>query len=367
MARYQPKGLPKGTRFLEILRAHLGPMHESRRKFIALYVMALVSCRTVDSRQLAAGFQSEAAIDSVMRRIERFFHNYVLDFLLLARAVIALAGIKPPVLLALDRTNWKFGSHHINVLTLSICLEHLSIPLLFRVLDHRGNSQQQLRIELLQQALCLFKPPEIECLVADREFVGPQWLTFLKQHQIPFCIRVKRNMRASTQANGRGVALESFFAKQPKQKWVQLDRRYWVGGVQAFVCGQKLDYDTYLILICSEQPEKAQSWYRRRWQIESAFKVLKTRGFHLESSHLYHPQRMHKLMTLLAVAAVWVYKTGLWQHKLKPIPLAKSLAKPTLRLSIFTLGLNSLLRWFMVSTEQNLVALQQSWGILSGS
>lgn len=42
--------------------------------------------------------------------------------------------------LALDRTNWKFGSTHINILMLGILYKDLCIPLLWTSLGKAGNS-----------------------------------------------------------------------------------------------------------------------------------------------------------------------------------------------------------------------------------
>ena len=45
-----------------------------------------------------------------------------------------------PYTLTMDRTNWKFGDVNINVLVLGIAYDHMSFPILFRLLPKRGNS-----------------------------------------------------------------------------------------------------------------------------------------------------------------------------------------------------------------------------------
>lgn len=42
-----------------------------------------------------------------------------------------------------------------------------------------GNSFTRERIELMQRYINLFGLDTIECLTADREFVGDQWLEYL--------------------------------------------------------------------------------------------------------------------------------------------------------------------------------------------
>jgi hypothetical protein len=57
--------------------------------------------------------------------------EYLPDTSLIARFVFALLPHKPPYRLALDRTNWKFGTTNINVLVLSIAYEGVAFPVLF--------------------------------------------------------------------------------------------------------------------------------------------------------------------------------------------------------------------------------------------
>jgi len=40
------------------------------------------------------------------------------------------------------------------------------------------------------------------------------------------------------------------------------------------------------IIVSFNKPNKTQLLYKERWQIESAFKALKTSGFNIEDTHL---------------------------------------------------------------------------------
>ena len=48
--------------------------------------------------------------------------------------------------------------------------------------------------------------------------------------------------------------------------------------------------------------------------METLFGALKSRGFNLEDTHLTDPQRLAKLMGLLALAFAWTYRTGELLH-----------------------------------------------------
>ena len=77
------------------------------------------------------------------------------------------------------------------------------------------------------------------------------------------------------------------------------------------------------IIVSFNKQDQAQSVYKERWQIESAFKALKTSGFNIEDTHLTDLDRINKLFSLVLIAFVWAYKTGIFQHSILPIKIKK--------------------------------------------
>jgi hypothetical protein len=52
---------------------------------------------------------------------------------------------------------------------------------------------------------------------------------------------------------------------------------------------------------------------RRRWSIETLFGALKSRGFDLEATQVVScPERLERLVGLLALAFTWAHRTGQW-------------------------------------------------------
>ena len=58
-----------------------------------------------------------------------------------------------PYTLTMDRTNWKLGELNINALVLGIAYDHMSFPILFRLLPKRGNSNYKERIDIMQRSI----------------------------------------------------------------------------------------------------------------------------------------------------------------------------------------------------------------------
>lgn len=74
----------------------------------------------------------------------------------------------------------------------------MAIPLKWKILENkRGNSSQTQRIELMEKFLKCFSLDFAVKLVADREFVGKDWLAWLDQNGIHYVIRIRKNQLMS--------------------------------------------------------------------------------------------------------------------------------------------------------------------------
>jgi len=188
----------------DTLREFFGDkMNLARIKFFGLFISALCKVQTVCFEKLACGFDSSVNTESSLRRIQRFIAEYPLDSDLVARFIFALLPHEPPYRLVLDRTNWKFGTKNINILTLGIVYKGVAFPILFHIMPKFGNSCMQERIDLMDRFIRLFGSGSIECLLADREFVGDKWLEYLNRLCIEYHIRIRENFWFEKPSNGQ--------------------------------------------------------------------------------------------------------------------------------------------------------------------
>jgi len=105
----------------------------ARIKFFGLFICALCKVQTVCFEKLSASFDTEAKVDSSLRRIQRFIAEYVLDTDIISKLIFSLLPHEPPYRLAIDRTNWKFGTVDINILVLAIVSEGVAFPIMFKI------------------------------------------------------------------------------------------------------------------------------------------------------------------------------------------------------------------------------------------
>jgi hypothetical protein len=148
----------------------------SRVKLLVGLICAVCKLQTVNFPKLAQGLGGSALFESNLRRIQRFFAEFFIDSDLIAKIVFSLLPHTTPLRLSIDRTNWKFGETNINIFAISVCYCGIGIPLLWTMLPKRGNSNQQERTDLINRYIRLFGILSIESILADREFIGDEWI-----------------------------------------------------------------------------------------------------------------------------------------------------------------------------------------------
>ena len=318
-------------------------MNLARIKFFGLFICALCKVQTVCFEKLAASFDSDVNVDSSLRRIQRFMSEYLLDTDIIARFVFALLPHNPPFHLAMDRTNWKFGTTNINALVIAVVYQGVAFPVLFKLMPKFGNSSTADRIELLDRYIGLFGVETIECLLADREFIGEDWLAYLNSHGIRYHIRIRDNFWIDIPRNGHRVKASWLFNRLKINQSEFYQGIVYIKGQLCYLSASKVKNREGIpelqIIVSFNKPDQAQSLYKERWQIESAFKALKTSGFNIEDTHLTDLTRINKLFALVIVAFVWAYKVGIFLASITPIKIKKHGRKAK---SLFKYGLTFL-------------------------
>jgi len=181
---------------ISILNTHFeGLLNLARIKFISMFIIALCKVQTVNFNKLSKAFDSESKADSSLRRIQRFVAKFSFDSDIIAKLIFSLLPSKEKLILSIDRTNWKFGKLDINIFMLGVVYKGVAFPLLFTMLPKRGNSNSQERIDLIERYIRLFGKNTIDCIVADREFIGKKWIAFLNENNLRYYIRIRNNFK----------------------------------------------------------------------------------------------------------------------------------------------------------------------------
>jgi len=312
-------------------------------------LQALFIVRTVNLTQIAAAFLSNVKEESSYRRVCRFFTNFTFDFSLIVPFVIYSFNFGQQYSLILDRTNWKWGKTPINILMLSIAYRGISIPLFWSVLDLEGNSCVGDRTSLLIKVLKKFGSEKIKVLLADREFVGKEWFNFLLENAVPFLIRIKESFLIEC-PKGNGLISIKQFIKESGRKKRWTNHRVTLWGFNLYISiRRKRGNQESMILISNKSFDHPFKCYKERWGIETLFGCLKGRGFRMEDTHITDPDKIEKLIFVLAIAFCWAYMVGEFRVRTKPIKLKKHGRKSK---SVFRYGLDFIRGVFLRSSSQ---------------
>jgi hypothetical protein len=318
------------------------PWHKARLKFLNLFVVSLIRNRNVSYSKNAATLNNRETCTN-LRRIQRFFTEFSIDFDIIACLLVALIPIKGPYQLSLDRTNWKFAGVNFNILCLTIVADNVSLPILWTMLDKRGNSNQEERKLLILRYIHLFGLETIDCIIADREFIGQEWFKFLIDNPIKFYLRIRENLIVFHK--GRELRVSWLFNNLPLNTIRQIDKPILIGDQWVYLTGMKIINKKgeieFVIVATYQYDSQAMQVYAKRWTIECFFKAIKTAGFNIEDTHLKDQKRLEKLMAVIAIAFVWVYLIGEYENQQKPIPI---LTHKRRAFSIFRYGLDNLIK-----------------------
>jgi hypothetical protein len=225
----------------------------------------------------------------------------------------------------------------------------VAFPLLWWMLDKKGNSNTSDRIELLEEFFGVFPAAEVDYLTADREFLGQDWFEYLlEQGMVKFRIRIRESDKLDN-VHQSLKAKVVFSNLKPGQHQVLRHRRQ-VWGHWVYVAALRLEDEKFLIVVTNHRPGRAITDYAKRWAIETRFGCLKTRGFCLESTHLKDPERLSRMIALLTIALCWAFCTGEWLAQQRAISIKKHGRKAK---SIFRYGFDHI-RNIVLNLEQKM-------------
>lgn len=338
---------------LETLRPHFG-LSKTRLETLVVLLVGLANGRTVNLSHLASQFPGDAQHKSKYRRLQRFFQYICLDSDIAARLVVRMLNLERPKLLALDRTNWKLGSRDVNVLVLAIVTRRFRVPLMWVLLDHAGNSATVQRIALMERYLRLFGVASIEALLADREFIGTEWMEFLLENNIPFAIRLKEDMLIRLE-EGSLRQFRTLLRKRRRGAW-----EGWLNGMEATpanrlrIAAKRVRGGELLIVATSlDEAGRGLNLYRKRWGIECLFADAKTRGLNIEDTHITDPDKLATLLVVIALAVTWAYRCATRVMGRKAISRKRHGRREK---SWFRTGLDALRNWILHQPDKALDA-----------
>jgi hypothetical protein len=161
---------------------------------------------------------------------------------------------------------------------LGVCYKGLAFPLLFTMLPKRGKSNTAERIKLIERFIDLFGKQCIDALMADREFVGDQWIKYLNDNEIRYYIRIRNNFKVYLPRKGKELKVSWLFNTLRRNEYYCYPHIVKIGEHLCCLSGQKIVEKgkgvSFLLIISFNKPDDAKKYYAQRWKIETCFKAM---------------------------------------------------------------------------------------------
>lgn len=279
-------------------------------------ILGLLESQSICLGKLTRFFASSALPNSRYRRMQRFVEQVRFSPQKLAILLLHIMGLESldSFIIILDRTNWKFGTKHCNILYLAIAYNGIGIPLFFTVLTDKkkGNSDHKDRIKIVQLFIEAFGKNRIKYVLGDREFIGGKWVEWLQKEKILYDLRAKENGQHISSKRGGMQLAHKFFNDLKPGEFRSLGRRRIckTNTYRSHVSGFKNHKGEIIVLLHSPEIEAPWDVYRIRWEIEVLFRVLKSGGFDIESTHVTEFERLETILGIAAIACCLAHRAG---------------------------------------------------------
>ena len=282
--------------------------------FLVLVMRTMCLMNTVSLSVLSAsmGYSEQK---SGYQRLRRLLSNITFCREALAKAIVSLTGsdLHPKWVVIFDRTYWMFGKRHLNFLYMSICAGSICIPLFCKLLgpDKKGNSSFCERKDLLDVFIKCFGKEKIQYFLGDREFIGEEWLSYLKLNSIPFAQRIREKGQLIANKDGKLIKSQLFFQTLKTNEFLFLKNRKigMKGNIYLDVAALK-NAENELVVLVYHNVENPLNAYLQRWNIEICFRNLKSSGFNIEESHVTEPKRIVCLLNIVSLVFALTVKLG---------------------------------------------------------
>jgi hypothetical protein len=302
------------------LAQRLPDVIDSQLDTLALVIVGISQSVSAQLGKIARALPLDTTQYAKEQRIRRLLDNeritQVDQYQPLAKA--ALTGLKGQRLqLLIDRV--LLHDRH-NILVISVAFRRRSIPLVWKALDHRGQSGFADQQALFQQALALL-PERVRVSVhGDSEFRSQELFAWLRGLGHDAMLGVTGRTLLATTLGSAAQPLESWLSD--RETVVYLNAVYLteaqLGPVNVIAWWERDDEGK--LIVRAVMTNLCASWQtylrgKRRMWIETVFRDWQSGGFQLDRSGITDRERFARLLLPLVIVYLWFVSLGRWVVK----------------------------------------------------
>ncbi len=317
-----------GRGIIADLAARLPRQRKTQRSKLGLLVATMLEARSANLMDLAAALPRPAErLDMRYQWIERLLANPRLEvdavMAAYAREVLARAAASgQQLVLILDQT--QATARH-QVLMLGLRVGERALPLAWRVKETRGSIGFAEQEDLVRLVAAWLPAGARALLMGDRFYGGPDLILLCRSLGWNYRLRLKGDLLVTVEGGetttggcaARGEHLLPDVTLTAREVPTSIAIVHEPGHPEPW------------IIAMSKTPTVYRAFdYGLRWGIEAMFSDFKSRGFGLEASQIRHPDRLARLLLVMALALHWAVSTGMWDVAVYPVPAEKNLLQP---------------------------------------
>ena len=322
--------------------AYENPQGNSLRRVKTLAAMICGAIKTSKSylhslgSELPQDIDSESRVKNVKRWLTNKYTDYEVSFLPFIEPILeSRISQNKEMVFAIDGSEAGQGC---TVLMISLTIGNRAIPICWLVKKcKKGHLPAKMHLEvftILHQLLNGYKKVVV---LGDGEFDNGDVITACSDWEWRFVFRTAKNTKIYD--GEEQYPIQSLKPQGNEKFMIAHDIAYTKdqhGPVNAIVWTER-NWDNPLYLLSNfELSYTFAFYYRKRWSIETLFGDIKSRGFNIHKSKLTDYQRVAKLLIVICLAYILIFKLGN-QEQNSPL-ISKITRKDRMDLSIFTIG-----------------------------
>ncbi len=277
-------------------------------------ISGIVGSRKVQLPAMASktpGGKKKTKRESRAKRFSRWLKNEAIDgdtyFMPFAKAL--LEGLAQSTLvLAIDGSVVGRGCV---CLMMSVIYKGRALPLGWIVVaGKKGHFPENQHIEVLKQAKSLVSAGTDVIILGDGEFDGVEWQAEIAEYSWSYVCRTAKStlvceeevwFKLTEWGVSPGECLNISNVQFTQQAY---------GPVMVIAWWDAIHEEPIYLVTNMDLAEEACRWYQKRAHIETFFSDQKSRGFHLQKSHISDPVRLARLLIAACLAYIWMIYLG---------------------------------------------------------
>ncbi len=309
---------------------------------LVFMISGIIASRSCQLPKIASQVPGEVHPDSREKQLSRWVKNENVTFDLYFLPCVqplweSLAAVRPLVLI-MDGSAVARGCV---TLMVSVIYAHRAIPIGWLVIEgEKGHFPTDTHLSLVRAVKTLVPETATVIFLGDGEFDSPALQTEVADYQWEYVCRTAKNIQIGVDDEWSSLAdLNVQRGKRVVRKGALFTQAAYGPVMLIAWWGARSKEPIYLVSNMASV-QRACDWYRKRMHIETFFSDQKSRGFHLDKSHLSDPERVQRLLLAACLAYLWVIYLGTVAHDDDWLPLIHRSHRCDL--SLFQLGLRLL-------------------------